>query len=422
MVDVTAFNANETNNLAASGKATIMSTANRMVLKFSFVDEDGNKFVPNGDTLYIDRYYNGNLAETQVFTMSENSTVTYAEFSIITVGLHEFTIRDLAGRTHVFAENKTKLSVYMVNQILYTVNDKEPINNQIFNNDVRINIISKLSEIPLYDTNSSLFITVTHNGISTVVGNNGGVLTFSEPGSYSVKMSANTILANTNPDVTDASVMSVYNFVIIKPNIAQRSFNISKGTGFIIEKIVKIVGSQRYDLTDTYEEEESLIWLQYADNKGKKEGNSIWDITLKKYNEVSNTYDSFSFKVWINDENPIILSNIPEGTSSKENIIINYNAAQIYSQVGNAYITVNGVVVVNINENSSTVVDTISISEKGSHMIKIYKEDGTLISSYKFVKTEPLNNVTKIILICAAIGVVIVVVLFFLLRRKGKYR
>lgn len=240
-------------------------------------------------------------------------------------------------------------------------------------------------------------------------------------------MYANTILSSTNPDVTDSAVTSTYNFVIMKTNISQRSFNIAKGTGFTIEKIVKIVGSQQYDYTNDPNNAEkfkdSLIWLTYADTNGNIiDGNSIWDITLRSYDQISNTYSSFNFKVWINDEKPVILSSIPEGTTSKQNITINFNAAQIYSQIGEGYITVNGIVMVDINENSSTYVDSITLLEKGTHWIKIYTDDGTLVSSYKFVKTEPLNNITKIILICVAIGLVLVVILFFLLRRKGKYR
>jgi flagellar biosynthesis/type III secretory pathway M-ring protein FliF/YscJ len=33
-----------------------------------------------------------------------------------------------------------------------------------------------------------------------------------------------------------------------------------------------------------------------------------------------------------------------------------------------------------------------------------------------------MNGTTKIILICAGIGVVVLVVMFFLIRKKGKYR
>ena len=75
-----------------------------------------------------------------------------------------------------------------------------------------------------------------------------------------------------------------------------------------------------------------------------------------------------------------------------------------------------------IDENSERVVQTMTINEKGTYIIKIVSDDGSLISSYKFTKNDPLNQTTKIILICVAIGVVVLVVLFLLIRRKGKYR
>ena len=76
----------------------------------------------------------------------------------------------------------------------------------------------------------------------------------------------------------------------------------------------------------------------------------------------------------------------------------------------------------NIDENSERLVQTITITQKGKYNIKIVSEDGSLISSYQFTKNDPINNTTKIILICVACGVVVLVVLFLLVRRKGKYR
>ena len=134
------------------------------------------------------------------------------------------------------------------------------------------------------------------------------------------------------------------------------------------------------------------------------------------------SYKSFTFKVWINDETPNIISSIPEGTSTKSVIEINYNAGLIYSQIGKGYITLNDVIIAEINENSESVVDTIQLTTKGEYWMRIYSENGNLISSYKFTKSEPVNNVAKIIIICVAIGIAVLVILFFLLRRKGKYR
>ena len=78
------------------------------------------------------------------------------------VGLHEFVIRDLAGRKHNFFSSE-KLQIYLINEILFTVNNSTPINNQIFNSDVKINIVFNLGTIQLYNERS-LNIVVTKNG------------------------------------------------------------------------------------------------------------------------------------------------------------------------------------------------------------------------------------------------------------------
>ena len=64
----------------------------------------------------------------------------------------------------------------------------------------------------------------------------------------------------------------------------------------------------------------------------------------------------------------------------------------------------------------------ISLSSKGTYLVQIVSDDGTLISSYKYTKNDPINKTTQIVLICVAIGAVILVAVFFLVRRKGKYR
>ena len=94
----------------------------------------------------------------------------------------------------------------------------------------------------------------------------------------------------------------------------------------------------------------------------------------------------------------------------------------MYTQIGKGYITLNDEKIASINENSQSLVETLRIDKKGTYWFRIFSEDGTLVGSYKFVKQEPLNSMTKLIIVCVAIGLVLVVAIFFLLRRKGKYR
>ena len=390
-----------------------------LIVKFKFIDTENNSIqYTEGNTLFVDRYYGDELIETLTFNSITQSTM--AVFELTQVGLHKFVVRDLAGRQQVFGTNDDNttskmLKIYLINQILFTVNNESPINNQIFNGEVTINILSELSGLTLYNT-KTLGISVTKNG-AEIATPNSTEISFSEQGYYTVKMVATTVLSDENSNIADQEIITLYNFVIIRTDIALNSFNVSKGSGFLIDKLVKIVNNERHDITHSYECKDSLLWLSHD-----KEGNSIFEVTLKYYDTNIKDYRRFTFNVWINADAPVIISNIPNGTSTKEVITLDFNPGMIYSQVGKCKILINDQVYLEINEESQRVSNTISITDKGTYYVKIVADDGTLISSYKYIKADPMNKTTQIVLICVAIGVVILVAIFFLVRRKGKYR
>ena len=236
-------------------------------------------------------------------------------------------------------------------------------------------------------------------------------------------MVATTVLSDDTTTVADQEISTTYKFMIVKTNIATKSFNVSKGTGFEIDKIIKIVNNEREEVTEKFknlantENSGSLLWLTH-----ENQGNSKFEISLKYYNQTLKDYQKFTFNVWINNDQPVIISSIPDGTSSKDAITLSFNPGIIYSQVGNCKILVNDKEYLAIDENSDRTVETITIAQKGTYWIKIVSEDGTLISSYKYTKNDPISKTTKIVLISVACGVVVLVVLFLLIRRKGKYR
>lgn len=369
----------------------------------------------DGNTLYIYRYYNNQLIDT----INHNDISSAVEFLISDVGLHTFVIRDLAGRVQVFGDtSKTtygqKLDIYLINQIIYTVNEESPINNQYFNGSVNIKVIDQLAGLNLYDTRI-LGINIYKDGKYL----DSKSLTFTEPGYYTVELSTNTRLATDgSQDITDQEIFSTYNFTIIREDIAKNSFTVSKGDGFVIEKITKIVNDQSYEVTELHNKTvDNLLLLTH-----EKEGNSKFIITLKKFDKAIKDYRSFTFNVWINNESPVILSSITAGTSTKSNITLNFNPGKIYEQVGKAYIRLNNSTYSVIDENSENAVKEIILSEKGIYILEIVSEDGRVFSSYKFQKKNPINSTTKFVLIGAGIAVVVVMGLLFLVRKKGKYR
>ncbi len=418
--DIVITNSGSSTNIMSSTTVTIPSNATSMLVEFKFKDNTGLMFSPIGDTLFIDRYFNGTLAETIVVDTSNAELLNSRKFTLSSVGLHQFAIRDLAGRTHRFGplnNQKTMLQIYLINEVMYKVNNATPINNQIFNSQVKVNIISELSGLKLYDTRS-LGITVFKNGKEISAGSTTGELVFDSVGYYSIKMTATTSLSDSSTIVADQEISSVYNFAIVSQNIALRSFNVSAGAGFTIDRILKIVGRETYDLSNnaSYKNKDSL-WLTFTD-----QGNSIFDITLKVFDSALQNYRTFNFRVWVNEEMPVIESNVDEGSATTGNITLNLNPGLIYSQVGKCYVQINGQTLYTIDDNSDIAIETISIAQKGTYWVQIISEDGTLIGSYKYVKNDPISGTGQIIIFSAIAGVIVLVILFVLIRRKGKYR
>jgi len=422
-------------NGVSSNTSLIKSTENKINITFAFTNETGKSYVPLGDAIYIDRYYNGEFLDSTMLDMVNITESTMISYNIKTVGLYEFVVRDLAGRTHKFnIDNNTtidKLQVYLVNQILYYVNGSTPLNNQVFNDKVDITVISELAGLTLYNT-SSIGVTVTKNGKELSSNENTSNLSFSEAGYYTIKMVATTTISSGTANIASQEITSTYSFAIIKTNVAQNNFSISKGKGLILDKLIKKTGEEIYDLTEEYLQYVSTdksmstnsLWLTYESKyEGSKIfGNAVYTITLKALNNVTEKYDPFTFNIWINNEKPTIISNIPAGSETKENITIDFNPGLIYTQIGKCYLQLNGNNVVTIDENSQTSVTTLTISQNGTHVLKIVSDDGSIVSSYKYVKSEPLNNVTKFVIIGVVCLAVVLTGVFIFIRRKGKYR
>ena len=75
-----------------------------------------------------------------------------------------------------------------------------------------------------------------------------------------------------------------------------------------------------------------------------------------------------------------------------------------------------------INAESINEVLTHELTENTTYYVQIYNADGQLISSYKFIKKEPLNSTAYFVIFIAIGFVAVVVVIFILLRRKAKIR
>lgn len=362
-----------------------------------------------GNLNYVEYYLNGELIDTLKAT---STTQTRLTTTISDVGIHRFVIKDLAGHTHSFYSNYTTLYIYLINDIIYDVNGESPINYQVFNDKVTLSISDTVIGIgQIYDA-TNIGIKVLKNGAVYEHDYANKTLEFTEPGHYSITLDILTTVSSAAYKEIDRVISTTYNFTILNPNVAQRSFSIPKSYNFTVEKFMK----DNLDYTDTLDTLDSL-WLS-----GATTGAGVYEITIKTYLTSLRDYKSFTFTVWVSEENPSILGSIKYGETTTSPIELYYNLGLIYTQIGEGYIAINDVKVAEINAESLNEVETYTLTEDLEYYVQIFNADGQLISSYKFIKKAPLNSTAQFIIFLVIAAVIVLVIVFIMLRRKAKIR
>lgn len=355
------------------------------------------------------RYYFNNVYIDTISSLNELNSITLS-----TTGLHTFEFYDLAGNIQMFGASD-RLNFYIVNSVLFTVNDETPINGRIFNEDVLITLTHRSQSDNLYDQ-ATPTIVATLNGVEfspeTIEASNTFAWKFSGQGRYSITITSR--VADYLDPLNTKTISTKYDFTIINPNQAVSFMSISQSLGFTITKVIKGVNTN-YPISNTH----SLILSSTTS------GNDVYTVYVSAPVEGYNTTFDFDFVVWINDEVPAIASSIDFGTATNDVITITFNKNIIYGQIGESYITITGTaepIEINAETASENVRTSLNISRIGDTWIQIYTKDGNLVASYKVTRNQPLNN-TAIIVIGIACGALVVgIIIFVLLRRRLKVR
>lgn len=348
-----------------------------------------------GNLVYLDYYFNGNFIRTIYSDSNDINTLT-----ISTAGIHKFKFYDLAGNVQSFASS-SEMVINLINNVLFTINNDEPINNQIFNTDVILEITNR----DLYFSDPT--ISATLNGVSITpnrVGTSFYQYKFSEHGYYELTISTQI--------TQNESVTTKYCFTIINPNIALPCFSVPQNANFTVVKVLK----ENADITHTLDSLNEL-WISTATL-----GSGNYTITLKQFSSTLNTDVEFGFQIWINNETPYLYSTTPFGSSSTKEITITFNPKIIYDQIGESYISISGEPNINISSESANEITTYKLTNNREYYIRIYSADGKLVNSYKVTKDEPLNTTSIIIIVVVSIVVIALIVVFIVIRRHLKFR
>ena len=308
------------------------------------------------------------------------------------------------------------MNIYLVNSILYSINNNYSIPNYITNDAVTLRLIETVERVELYKINSQE-INITRNGLAYSINQSStNEYNFTEAGTYVINVSATNERNLTNPTVTHT-----IEFTIVNYNVAYNSYTISSAKGFTISKVTKMLenteNARRNELPELANKNSLLISCDTT-------GSGYYEITLSKYLESKKSNVEYSFRVWLNDrtDSTIIIPSIPFGTETTDTITIRYNPANIFNNVGDSYITINDTIIETINGDSVSETKSYDITNKGVYWIKIVSANGQILASYKLTKNDPLNTTAKIIIIVAVAFTVTLVVIFIILRRKTKFR
>ena len=367
----------------------------------------------NGNTTRLLHYYNGVLIEIVEGLFNNESGIE--ELYISSPGLHTFEIFDLSNNQQLFgSEQSDRFSVYLINEVIYEINDGIPINNAYYNDSVKLSIIKTLGTYSIYEKEP--VVTVLYNGkaLEVTADKNGDYL-FENPGYYNVTISGEWI-----KDTVTTPLTANFNFTIINQNVALIAFNVPTSYGFTIKSIFKNEANMSANIVNP-----TTLWLSAGDPTF---GSGLFTINASYYNQKLNKNFDFSFKVWINEETPIIMPvDYTYGTKTSKVITLQYNGAIIYSQIGEGYILITneegGVVSkVDITSENQNQIEDITFSNTGTYTVGLYNKEGKLVSSYKVIKSTPLNSSAKIIIIIASAVVAALTVVFIILRRKVKFR
>ena len=396
--------ASPSNTLGVVLRDNIKNTSDYIDISFPGFNSD------KGNPIYLSYSFNGIYVETISNTRGVANTLR-----LTNAGVYSITLFDLAGNVQEYTFSTTKatsFTISLINDVLYTVNGETPIQDEIFNSTVVFELINK----QLYD-GENVTISAKRNGKDIKLVNSEksyNSYVFEGQGYYTITLSAD--VTSDLSELERTTITTEYNFAIINPNQAQRSFNIPLNQNFTISKVLRENVNITHNLSSRNE-----LWLSAGD---ETTGSGIYTVTVNSYIPQTKSYKEFTFKVWINDEMPVITSDLDFGDSTTKEITISFNKNLIYQQIGDSIIRISGMSDIIINEDTATqnVRESVTLVQNIEYTIQVLTADGKVISSYKLTKKEPLNTVSIIVIVIVSIVVIGLVVTFIILRKHIRFR
>ena len=253
---------------------------------------------------------------------------------------------------------------------------------------------------------------------------------FKEYGTYLITITANLL-------GTSTSVQSRLVFTILNPNEAHTALDFTSIYSYNIISVFSISETAEKDVTDKF-----MDLLQDKSNTGVV---NVYNklVTYERLTELFGTATqgkmkfrvlyqaddddllpprNAEFSFTLNDETATINASIKPGEKTTKPVILKFNAANIYDQIGDCNLVVNGKVVLRIDQNSENRVTEIKVEEVGQYYVQLVGDSGNIAHSFNFTIKEPLNMVSIILIVIVVAIVVALVGTFIWLRTRMKVR
>ena len=421
-------------NLLASGtSATIHDNeAEFYKLTFSSYNKNTNANpLEKHNKIIIDIYYNNVFAKR---IKGDNSKpITTIEFK--NSGSYRLEIMDEAGNVQHFASASSYLNYFtliVMKDMLYTINGEAPIQYAYYSGQVvlQINRYNDATGKNNYDINTIVLKATLNSNSYTGYEHPAESTTyiFKEYGTYLINISAKLL--------TGEPVSAQLVFTIINPNEARIALDFTSIYGYNIISVFNVTKTTEKDVTDKFME-----LLQDKSNTEINLYNKL--ITYERIVDVfgSSTQGKMKFRVLyevenddllpsrraefvftLNNETATLNSSIEAGGKTTKPVTIKFNAANIYDQIGDCYVVINGEKVLKIDENSKNDITEIKVEEVGKYYIQLMGDSGNVAYSFNFTIKEPLNTVAIILIVVVSAIAIALIGTFIWLRTRMKVR
>ena len=444
---------------------TVIPQSTKLVNDFYYLDTEGNrvnfefsqanyvisKDFENSDYVIVawNPYYKieENLINVQILYGENNQPIKYENISLdknifqvklTHSGAYVFKFSDLAGNVQLFDYNAqitnstSAFEFIFLENVVFTVNDESPVQYAIYNSEVEIKIPQYT--IGYYDNNAKPTILASRNGKEYTdykVSSNERKWTFSEPGLYEITWSA-------KKDTKEIR-QEKFVFQIIRANELVWAFNIEDYEGYYIKQILK----NGTDVTERMVQQKlgDLKLVSVEDQTGETTqkyfltnlfvslydeltGSGNYTVTIATDNELDQEF-TYSFRV--DNANPPINISLEEGKSTTKEIVVTFNAYNLYQEVGECIVKISGKEDLIFDdayfENGEyQELYEISLTTARDYFVQILTPSERLLFTYKVTRNQPLNAVAIILIVVSSTVVVAGIVVFVLLRKRMKIR